>query len=64
MASWFEERRKRRRRRERFEEVVAWIVVPAIAIGLWWGWLQVKDQVKATPIIGILTGKDRAPAAP
>jgi hypothetical protein len=59
VASWFEKRRQRRRKRERLEELIAWILVPAMAFGLYWGWLQVRDQVKATPLMGILTGKDK-----
>ncbi len=30
---WFEKRRERRQRRKLFEEIVAWIVVPAILYG-------------------------------
>jgi hypothetical protein len=64
VASWFEQRRQRRRRRERFEEVIAWIVVPLVCVGLYWGWLIVRDQVKSTPLMSILTGKDNQRAAP
>jgi hypothetical protein len=64
VASWFEKRRQRRRRRERAEEIIAWIVVPIIAIGCYWAWLQVRDQVKGTPIMTILSGKDSQRAAP
>ncbi|MHB2168082.1 hypothetical protein [Alsobacter sp. R-9] len=64
MASWFEERRQRRKRRERMEEVIGWIVVPMIGVMLWWAWLQVSEQVKGTPLIGIITGKDRGGPAP
>ena len=64
MATWFEKRRARRRRRERVEEVVAWIVVPIIAFGLYWGWLVVRDQIKGTPIMTILQGKAAEKAQP
>ncbi|MCP8939879.1 hypothetical protein NK718_15225 [Alsobacter sp. SYSU M60028] len=60
MATWLEKRRERRRRRERFEEIVAWIVVPALALAAWWGWLQVRDYVKAAPLLSIMSGKDAA----
>jgi hypothetical protein len=47
------------------EELIGWIVVPLIGLMLWWGWLQVADQIKGTPLIGIISGKDRGgPAAP
>ena len=59
MTSWFEKRRQRRRKRERMEELLAWIVVPAMAFGLYWGWLQVRDQLKAPPIMNIISGKDK-----
>ena len=61
MASWFEKRRQRKRRRERMEELVGWLVVPMIGVMVWWGWLQVRDQVKSTPIMSILS--DRAERA-
>lgn len=64
MASWFEKRRQRRRRRERAEEIIGWIVVPIIGIGLWWGWLQVREQVKGTPLMSILSDRDSQRAAP
>ena len=32
-----EERRKRRKARRRNEEVLAWVLVPVIVFGLWWG---------------------------
>ncbi|GGH25029.1 hypothetical protein GCM10007036_31860 [Alsobacter metallidurans] len=59
MASWFEKRRQRKRRRERMEELLAWIVVPALAFGVYWGWLQVRDQIKNTPLMAIISGKDK-----
>jgi hypothetical protein len=34
--SWREQRRARRRRRVWFEEVLAWILVPIIIVGLYW----------------------------
>ena len=40
------------------------VSVPMIGIMLWWGWLQVAEQVKGTPLIGIISGKDRERAAP
>ncbi len=64
VASWFEKRRQRRRRRERMEELVAWIVVPLIAVMGWWAWLQVKDQIRGTPLMSILTGRDRVAVDP
>ncbi|WP_210483300.1 hypothetical protein [Microvirga antarctica] len=35
-ASWREQRRNRRRRRVWFEEILGWILVPAILIGSYW----------------------------
>ncbi|MCJ2049058.1 hypothetical protein [Methylobacterium sp. J-070] len=32
-----EERRRRRRRRRRGEEVLAWVLVPLICFGVYWG---------------------------
>ncbi len=64
MTSWLEKRRARRRRRERMEEVLAWIVVPVIAFALYWGWLQVRDTVKATPLMTVLQGKSSDRPAP
>ena len=64
MASWFEQRRQRRRRRERFEEVIAWIVVPVAGVGLYWGWLHVRDQMKATPLMNISRARTTQRAAP
>ncbi len=32
-----EERRRRRQRRRRGEEVLAWLLVPVICLGLYWG---------------------------
>ena len=56
MASWFEKRRVRRRRRERMEEIIAWMVVPALAVGVIWAGLEVKKQISGTPLMGLLTG--------
>jgi ACR3 family arsenite efflux pump ArsB len=44
------------------EEVLGWIVVPLVAFGLYWAWLEVRDQIKGTPLMTILQGKsiDRA----
>ncbi|MGL4442321.1 MAG: hypothetical protein ACRCU1_01765 [Alsobacter sp.] len=46
------------------EEIIAWIVVPALAFVAWWGWLQVRDMVKATPLLSIMSGKDQTRAEP
>lgn len=35
MGAWNEARRERRRKRKRVEEILAWIVVPPLVIGLW-----------------------------
>lgn len=35
MGSWNEARRERRRKRKRFEEILGWIVVPPLVIGIW-----------------------------
>jgi hypothetical protein len=59
VTTWFEKRRERRRRRERMEEIIAWFVVPVIVIALGWGLLQVKDMIAGTPLMSILSGKDR-----
>ncbi|MEJ1936580.1 hypothetical protein WDZ92_40830 [Nostoc sp. NIES-2111] len=64
MASWLEKRRERRRRRQRMEEVLGWIVVPIIAFGLYWAWLEVHDQIKGTPLMTILQGKSSERPAP
>jgi hypothetical protein len=39
------------------EELVGWIVVPMIAVMLWFGWLQVRDHVKGTPLMSILSDR-------
>ena len=49
-------RRLRRRRRERMEEIIAWMVVPALAVGVIWAGLEVKKQISGTPLMGLLTG--------
>ena len=56
MASWFEKRRIRRRKRERMEEIIAWMVVPALLIGMVWACLEVKKQITGTPLMSLLTG--------
>ncbi len=56
MASWFEKRRIRRRKRERMEEIIAWMVVPALVVGMLWAGLEVKRQISGTPLMGLLTG--------
>lgn len=35
--SWRAARRRRRKARHRFEELVAWVAVPLILLGLYWG---------------------------
>lgn len=35
MGAWNEARRERRRKRKRVEEILGWIVVPPLVIGLW-----------------------------
>ncbi|MGV2978707.1 hypothetical protein ACERNI_00655 [Camelimonas sp. ID_303_24] len=35
MGAWNEARRERRRRRKRVEEILGWIVVPPLLIGIW-----------------------------
>jgi hypothetical protein len=35
--TWREERRRRRKRRKRGEEVLAWVLVPLICFGIYWG---------------------------
>ncbi|MGH1572864.1 hypothetical protein ACRAWG_22015 [Methylobacterium sp. P31] len=35
--TWREERRRRRQRRKRGEEVLAWVLVPLICFGIYWG---------------------------
>ncbi|MCJ2090139.1 hypothetical protein MKK88_29765 [Methylobacterium sp. E-005] len=35
--AWREERRLRRRRRKRGEEILAWVLVPFICFGIYWG---------------------------
>ena len=46
------------------EELIAWIVVPLSAVMGWWVWLQVKDQIRGTPLMSILTGRDRGAVDP
>jgi cytochrome c-type biogenesis protein CcmH/NrfG len=38
---WFEQRRERRKKRRLFEEIVAWIVVPALIYGVYLGYQAV-----------------------
>ncbi|MBS7704008.1 hypothetical protein [Chelatococcus asaccharovorans] len=40
MSTYFQRRRERQRKRRRFEEIVAWIVVPIIAVLAWWVGIQ------------------------
>lgn len=35
MSTYFQRRRERQRSRRRFEEIVAWIVVPIIVVVIW-----------------------------
>ncbi|GLS44615.1 hypothetical protein [Methylobacterium brachythecii] len=44
-----EARRKRRKARRRGEEILAWILVPLIVLGLWWGVNAVFDFFGTTP---------------
>ena len=56
MASWFEKRRIRRRKRERMEEIIGWMVVPTLVIGMIWAGLEIKKQISGTPLMSLLTG--------
>lgn len=47
MGEWSETRRARRRRRERGEELLAWVLVPAITALLLWAGMELKDRVAA-----------------
>lgn len=46
---WRAARRRRREARHRFEELVAWIVVPLILIGLYWGVTAGLDFLGTSP---------------
>ncbi|MFC0283581.1 hypothetical protein ACFFJB_08185 [Camelimonas abortus] len=35
MGAWNETRAERRRRRKRMEEIIGWIVVPPLVLGMW-----------------------------
>lgn len=35
MVAWNEARRERRRKRKRMEEILGWIIVPPLLLGLW-----------------------------
>ena len=54
MASWFEKRRIRRRKRERMEEIIAWMVVPMLLVGLIWAGLEVRKQIAGTPLMDVI----------
>ena len=56
MASWFEKRRIRRRKRERMEEIIAWMVVPVLAIGVIWAGLEVQRRISGTPLMDLIMG--------
>ena len=58
MTTWLHKRRERRRRRQRFESLVAWVVVPLFVLGLGWLVAEVREGIKATPLDSILTGRD------
>jgi hypothetical protein len=47
MGRWIEKRRVRRRQRERTEEVLAWLLVPAITAVILWAGMELKDRVAA-----------------
>lgn len=47
--SWREARRKRRRARHRGEEVLAWVLVPLILIGIYWGATTALDALNTSP---------------
>lgn len=38
------------------EEIIAWMVVPALVIGMVWAGLEVKRQITGTPLMSLLTG--------
>lgn len=44
-----EARRKRRKARRRYEEILAWILVPVIVLCVWWGVNAVFDFFGTTP---------------
>jgi len=46
VASYFQRRRDRRRSRQRFEEIVAWIVVPIFILLMWWVGTQLYGAFK------------------
>lgn len=47
--TWREARRKRRKARKRGEEILAWILVPVILVGLYWGVTALFDVFGTTP---------------
>lgn len=38
------------------EEIIAWMVVPALVVGMVWAGLEVKKQISGTPLMSLLTG--------
>lgn len=44
-----EERRRRRRARKRGEEILAWILVPVIVLGIYWGITAGLDLLGTSP---------------
>jgi hypothetical protein len=38
------------------EEIIAWMVVPALVIGMLWAGLEVMKHISGTPLMGLLTG--------
>lgn len=64
MSTYFQRRRERQRKRRRFEEIVAWIVVPVIAVLAWWVGLQLYRTFEepASRVIRELTSRgERVP---
>ena len=47
--TWREARRKRRKARRRGEELLAWVLVPVILFGLYWGVTATLDFFGTTP---------------
>ena len=47
--TWREARRKRRKARRRGEEILAWILVPVIVIGIWLGISATLEFFGTTP---------------
>lgn len=47
--TWREARRKRRKARKRGEELLAWVLVPVMLLGLYWGIASAFDYFNTTP---------------